>query len=53
MGEMHLIIATERSIIIFAERQNHHLPVRANIIIFDVWHTNVLIAPISDKNRLK
>ena len=29
------------------------MPVRAIIILFDVWHTNVLLAPICDKNRLK
>ena len=28
------------------------MPVRAIIILFDVWHTNVLLAPICDKNRL-
>ena len=46
----HRIIATKGSGIIFAERQKHHLPDRANIIHFcDVWLAFVLLAVICDK----
>ncbi|MBQ2117994.1 MAG: hypothetical protein II192_02945, partial [Clostridia bacterium] len=36
-----------------SQSELHHLPAGQTSLFPDVWHTNVLLAPICDKNRLK